>query len=133
MAKRPERAIEISQDFKSNDQKLNTAIQTNRGGAFRDLGRLSDALECAEKAIEFSPDSFYAYNLLGAVHYQLGDPEEGDRSFKRAIELGALPRVMEEEIKKSVKAAGKEEREQAAQYLLNKDPKKYGWARHYLK
>jgi tetratricopeptide (TPR) repeat protein len=128
----PQRVLKITEGITSNDIKGKAAMETNRGGAYRDLELLFEAGECAKKAILLNPTSYHAYNLLGAICFQSGDPEEGDKNFQKALQLGAPPKNLDETIRKSVTDADKDEQIKVAHYLLNKDPIKYKWAEFYL-
>lgn len=122
----PERALQISDNLKSYDHYL----LTMRGGAYRDLNDLELAKDCALKAIACAPNDYYAYNLLGAILFQQGFAEEGENYFEKAIKLGSKPN--EGDIKAALKKAGVAERRAVAEYLLKKDPQRYGWAIDYL-
>lgn len=78
------------------------------------------------------PQSYYPYNLLGAVYYQQGLPEKGERYFDRARELGSSLNEEDEVIQSAIEKAGQAERAIVAEYLLRKDPTRYEWARYYL-
>ena len=45
---------------------------------------MDEAERCGQTAIKLAPKDFYPYNLLGAVYFQRGDPEEGDKYFQVA-------------------------------------------------
>ena len=132
-AGKPNRAVIITEGIESTDPKVMAAILTTRGGAFRDCKNLVEAERCARRAIEFAPESYHPYNLLGAISYQLGNPQKGDEYFAKAVELGAPPEVQDASIKKSVRDAEEILREELARYLLRKDPRRYSWAQYYLK
>lgn len=131
-AKQPQKALELTEEARSDDAILMSAIFTNRGGAFRDLRELQSAKVCAKEALRYNPHSHYACNLLGAIAYQSGEPEDGDRYFKKAEELGAVSRDQDEEIRTALDNADAESQQRAARYLLNKDPERFDWAKYYL-
>lgn len=72
-ARQPQKALELTEEARSNDAVLMSAIFTNRGAAFRDLQELQSAKVCAEEALRHNPHSYYAYNLLGAIAYSVND------------------------------------------------------------
>jgi len=115
------------------ENKLKSALLTTRGGAFRDLSKLDDAEKCARKAIEYQPQSHHPYTLMGAICFERGQYIKGERWFDEAIKRGASPRDMDAEIKRVVKNADNNKRRQVVEYLLKKDPKRYAWAKSYLK
>jgi hypothetical protein len=136
MAKQPTKALAVTKGLTdglgAGDSKLKSAILTTRGGAFRDQRQLGDAEACGQEAIQLDQQSFYPYTLLGAVYYQKGDPQRGDEFFAAAEKLGAKPEVRDRDIRRAVSQAGEDERQIVAQYLLEKDPARYRWARKYL-
>jgi tetratricopeptide (TPR) repeat protein len=131
--KKPEKALELTNDCIPNDKKSKAAVCTTRGAAYKDLEDLEKARVLAEKAIEYQPDSFYPYNLLGGIYYKLGKPEEGDQYFVKAIELGSTSKAQENEIRNLLETESQEFIQRTVTYLLSKDPKKYRWATYYLK
>jgi tetratricopeptide (TPR) repeat protein len=126
----PQRALEITADAKHHQ---NPANLTMRGGAHRDLEQLDDAETAARKAMNLDPQSYYPYNLLGAIYYQRGLPEEGERYFDQARELGSPQREKDKAIRSAVEKAEPAKAVAAAEYLLRKDPVRYEWARDYLR
>lgn len=132
-AKLSKQALEVTEGLVSEDIKIQAAILTNRGGAYRDLSQLDEAMKNAEEALQLQPKSYYPCNLLGAILYQQGFPEEGDEYFRKAILFGSPIKVQDNFIRSALKDAGDEERKVIARYLLNKDPEKYSWAKSYIK
>lgn len=136
MAEQPGKALAVTEGLTdrlgAGNSKLKAALLTTRGGAFRDLKQLDDAEALGQQAIKLNQQSFHPFMLLGAVYYQKGDPQKGDEYFADAIKLGAKPAIQDWEIMKAVGQAGEDEQRVVAQYLLQKDPIKYRWARKYL-
>jgi len=132
-ADHPERSIKITEGISSADKRLMSAILTTRGGAFKDLNKLDRGEEHAQKAIELTPRSYYPYNLMGSIKYQLGDGDSGDNYFSIALELGSPIAEQDVAIYSAVKAANPQEQYMVAQYLLSKDSTKYKWANKYVK
>lgn len=129
-AQNPQRAIEITQDKRSQS---NSPTLTMRGGAFRDLRELDEAEGCGQAAIRLAPEDYHPYNLLGAVCYQRGLPEEGERYFETAKALGSPASERDNSIRSAVEKAGHDEKKRVVEYLLKKDPVRYVWARRYLR
>lgn len=126
----PKTVIDISTPERiaaASDPRIQSALLTTRGGAFRDISDLVAAKDSANKAIAASPHSFHPHNLLGAVLYEEGNPSDGDRSFERAVELGATPRNQDFEIRKALERSSAEARQKVISYLLQKDPERYSW------
>jgi tetratricopeptide (TPR) repeat protein len=130
-ADNPNRVIQLLQSKQTSDKKIMSAILNLLGAAYRDIDELEIAEKCARDAVTNNNKSFYPHNLLGAIYYQKGMPEQGDTHFDIAIQLGSNP-YKEPTIKESLKKAGYEERNEIARYLLQKDPQKYKWAQDYL-
>lgn len=122
--------IVTDQDILIKDSKASSAVYTSRGGALRDLRRFDEAKKCANKAISLS-ESFYPYNLLGGISYDEGNPEEGDKYFAKASELGSPPRMQEAEIWSALQHTEAEAKSRIIAYLLQKDPQKYAWVKQF--
>lgn len=131
----PSKAIELTSELLSTHNmvgsKIKAAILTTRGGAFRDLEDLSTAEQCAKDAIKLN-ESFQPYNLLGAIYFERGEPEQGEAYFLRALQLGAQSKVQEAQMQNALRKAGQTEQTVVAQFLLKRDPEKYKWAEYYL-
>lgn len=128
----PQKTIEISNNFFKNKpqtkhSKGTAAVFTSRGGACKDTKKFEDAKINAFNAIEFCPDSFYPYNLLGSICYLENDYETGDKYFSKAIDLGSPERYEEFELKKVLKESEQNNRKSIIEYLLRKDSIKYKW------
>lgn len=131
----PERALQVTENVnwhKIKESDLKSALLVTRGAAFRDLNRLDKAENCARQAMNSQPNSHQPYTLMGAICYQLGEYSEGDRWFEMAAERGAND--ITDEIERIVRMTkDRDKRREVAEYLLKKDPKRYGWAKSYLK
>jgi hypothetical protein len=135
-ADKPEQALNITNlDLqKIKDNQLKSAILVTRGGAFRDMDKLADAKNCARKAMEYQPESYQPYTLMGAIHYDSSDYSKGDYWFEEAIKHGAKTDDIDDEIKRMFRSTKDDnKRHEAAVYLLNKDPHRYSWAKSYLR
>ena len=120
-AKQPEQVLEIYRTVHLDDAQLQSAILTNRGGAYRDLKDWTSAEECAMNALKIQPKSYYPYNLLGAICYQRGEPKAGDVHFQRAVDLGSTPKDQDSYIRKAMDDSEEDTKRLVAQYLLDKD------------
>lgn len=130
-------ALKVTENVNWNkvqESDLKSALWVTRGAAFRDLDQLDDARKCATQAMECQPDSHQPYTLLGAICYDRGEYEEGDKWFVMAVEHGATANDIDDEIKRIVRMTkDKNKCREVAEYLLKKDPDRYGWANSYLK
>lgn len=135
-ADEPQRAISatdtVVEHYELLDRTFASALYTTRGAAFRDYGDLDQAESCAMEAIKFQPKSFHPYNLLGAIFFQRGNPEQGDAYFEKALALGAQPFSQDNQMREALADASFAERSTVAHHLLGKDPERYAWAEFYL-
>ncbi|MDZ8105462.1 MAG: hypothetical protein RM338_07520 [Nostoc sp. DedQUE12a] len=135
-ANEPEQALKITNlDLtRIKESNLKSAILVTRGAAFRDIDNLDDAESCARKAMEYQPNSYQPYTLMGAIYYDRGGYVEGDCWFEQAIQRGAKSEDIDDELKRVFRSTKDEnKRHEAAEYLLKKDSKRYSWAKSYLK
>ena len=135
-ANEPEQALKLTNLDLSHirESNLKSAILVTRGAAFRDLVKLADAESCAKKAIEYQPESYQPYTLMGAIAYDRCDYLKGDYWFEQAIKRGAKTEDIDDEIKRLVRSTKDDiKRDEAAEYLLKKDPQRYAWAKSYIK
>lgn len=79
----PERALEITKNLKTSP------LLTSRGGAFKDIWKITQAKECAEEAVKLDKTDFHPYNLLGSIYFHTGEKVKGESYFKQAINLGS--------------------------------------------
>jgi tetratricopeptide (TPR) repeat protein len=54
---------------------------------YKDLGRLTEALNASQKAAELGPNDVEAHSNLGIISYELGNLEEAIAAFKMAITI----------------------------------------------
>ena len=133
-AHEPEKALKVTGNInwsKVREADLKSALLVTRGAAFRDLAQLEEAESCAMQAMESQPDNHQPYTLMGAICYDQGRYTEGDKWFDMAAEQGAND--TDDEIERIVRMTkDKNKRTAVIEYLLNKDPKRYKWAKSYL-
>ena len=135
-ANEPEQALKITDLDVSQirESNLKSAILVTRGAAFRDIVKLADAESCAKKAMEYQPESYQPYTLMAAITHDRGDYQKRDYWFEEAIKRGAKTEDIDDEIKRLVRSTKDHvKRYEAAEYLLKKDPRRYAWAKSYLK
>ena len=135
-ADEPERSLQLTNlDLTSiHESNLKSAILVTRGAAFRDIVDLVNAEKCAKKAIEYHPQSYQSYTLLGAIYYDKGEYSTGDYWFAQAQKRGAKTEEIDDEIKRVLRSTKDEnKRQDAVNYLLKKDSQRYAWAKTYLK
>ncbi|MEB3232888.1 MAG: hypothetical protein VKJ64_17910 [Leptolyngbyaceae bacterium] len=134
-ANEPQKALAVTHNVnwvKIKEDDLKSALWVTRGAAFRGLGQLDEAENCAAEAMDCHPESHQPYTLMGAIHYDRGEYLEGDKWFEMAAERGAND--VDDEIERVVRMTkDKDKRREVAEYLVRKDPVRYGWANSYLK
>lgn len=134
-ADEPQNALKATENVnwqKVQESDLKSALWVTRGAAFRDLSQLDEAENCAAQAMECQPESHQPYTLMGAIHYDRCQYAKGDKWFEMAADRGADD--TDDEIKRIVRMTkAKNKRKEVAEYLLKKDPGRYGWANSYLK
>lgn len=64
-----------------------SAFHSNLGTAYKDLGRLEEAIACYRRALELKPDFAQAYNNLGLALALQGKGHDAANAWRRAIEL----------------------------------------------
>jgi len=136
-ADEPQQALQLTNNLdlaRIPENKLKSALLTTRGGACLDIEHLDEAQKCARQAIEYQPDSHHPYTLMGAICYRQHEYSQGDYWFNEAIERGAESEDVDDEIKRVVRDTKDEnKRREVVEYLLNKEPMRYAWAKSYLK
>jgi len=111
------------------DNHQHSALLTTKGGSYRDLGRLPEALSVAEKAHALNPKSYHPCTLLGAIHYELREFGLGDAWFAKAVERGAKQDVVDGELRSLLRRVGADKRREIADHLLRSDPLRYAWVK----
>ncbi len=133
-ANEPEKALKVTENVnwsKVQEADLKSALLVTRGASFRDLNQLDEGESCATQAMESQPDSHQPYTLMGAICYDQGKYTDGDTWFEMAAERGADD--TDDEIERIIRMTkDKDKRREVVEYLLRKNPKRYGWAKSYL-
>lgn len=109
--------------------KLRSALKTTRGGAMRDLGRLSEARDLGQDAQRLAPKDFCPCTLLGAVHMELGDFSTGQEWYEKAGKLGAESHSMDQDLRGILARAAPDLRARLCAYLLSQDAHRFAWVR----
>ena len=86
-------------EFSKNNKKLNAALLTTAGGAYRDLHRYNDAIKLGEEANKLVPNEYRPCTLIGASNILLGNISEGHAWYEKAIERGFKPESYENELR----------------------------------
>ncbi|MGZ8160494.1 MAG: hypothetical protein ACXWT1_03700 [Methylobacter sp.] len=135
-AERPVHALDLTDNLNLKQikpAKLKAALLTTRGGALRDIDRLDEAEKCALDAIQHFPDSHNPYTLMGALCYDSGRYEEGDKWFDEAVKRGAKFDEQDAEIKRILRKIKGQERKELIEHLLKKDAHRFVWVKKLYK
>ncbi len=111
------------------DKLQHSALLTTKGGSYRDLGRLPEALGVAEEAHALNPKSYHPCTLLGAIHYELREFGLGDSWFAKAVERGAKQDAVDGELRSLLRRVSTEKKREIAEHLLRSDPQRYAWVK----
>lgn len=121
--------LEKIQDGVLKQAKLKSAVRTTHGGVLRDLGRYNEALQLADEAHRFLPNSFRPCTLLGALNLEMGNIALGHEWYSKAEERGAKPGSIESDIRSLLGRMPPEKRDSVISQLLSIDPVQYAWLR----
>jgi tetratricopeptide (TPR) repeat protein len=114
------------------DKLQHSALLTTKGGSYRDLGRLPEALGVAENAHALNPKSYHPCTLLGAIHYELREFGMGDSWFAKAVARGAKQDIVDGELRSLLRRVSAEKKREIAEHLLRSDSQRYGWVKSIL-
>ena len=85
-----ERALEMARLLRPNDADVIIAAGVLKAA----IGRRTEALDLARRALELDPLNSTAQVEIGLIHSFIGDPAEAERRFRRAIEISPeMPRI----------------------------------------
>lgn len=130
----PEMALSITAAAleKANpNPKLRSALLTTRGGAMRDVDRLTDAKGHGAEAHELTPADFRPCTLLGAVSMELGDIAAGHDWYAKAEALGADRDTVDQELRALLIRSKPDAHDRIRSYLLAEDPERFAWLRKW--
>lgn len=126
----PTKALELIDSVppdRLKSPKICSAMFTTRGGVMRDLGRRSEAIEMGEKAHALVPKDYRPCTLLGAVHMELRDFQQGHEWYEKARERGAPAQGIDSELRSIFLQLNSVGREAMKAFLLGNDPNQYRW------
>jgi tetratricopeptide (TPR) repeat protein len=118
-------------EFKS--QKTESAFNTTYGGVKRDLKEMNEALSFGNKAHLLTPNDFRPCTLLGAINIEIGNYEEGQSWYRKAIERGATEKSVDDDLRSIFKRSDTKKCKELALFLLKNDPDIYSWVTKYIK
>ena len=130
----PQQALEVTGaalDKVGRSPKPRSALLTTRGGAMRNVGRLSEARSLGLEAHELTPADFRPCTLLGAVSMELGDLAAGHQWYAKAEALGAERRAIDQDLRTLLIRLEPDARDRIRTYLLGQDPERFAWLRKW--
>lgn len=81
------KAIELFSKAIEVSETPNHVLYSNRSACYASSKDFAKALEDAKECVKINPSWAKGYNRLGAAHYGLGDLDEAEQSYKKALEL----------------------------------------------
>ncbi|QLQ78388.1 hypothetical protein HG537_0A06350 [Torulaspora globosa] len=87
VAKDYDKAVELFGKAIESSEQANHVLYSNRSACYSSLKRFKEALEDAEECVKISPDWAKGYNRVGAAQFGLGNLEDAEKAYKRALEL----------------------------------------------
>ena len=128
----PEAALSLTQEALTKTgfvPKVRSALETTRGGAFRDKLCFDEAKALGLSAHQITPKDFRPCTLLGAVHIQLGDLVSGHQWYVKAEKLGANRSAVDQELRALIGCASSSEQHRIRTFLIAQDPERFSWLR----
>ncbi|EHN00250.1 Sti1p [Saccharomyces cerevisiae x Saccharomyces kudriavzevii VIN7] len=86
-AKNYDGAIELFTKAIEVSETPSHVLFSNRSACYTSLKKFSDALNDANECVKINPSWSKGYNRLGAAHLGLGDLDEAESDYKKALEL----------------------------------------------
>ena len=114
---------------KIKNHHLKSALAVTRGGAYRDMGELSEALIWAQRSYSYESKSFHPCTLYGAIYYQQGKYELGQKWFEKAVENGASLDKVDSELRAIYRRMKGENQKKMKHHLLSIDSRRYDWVK----
>ncbi|MFH0784106.1 MAG: hypothetical protein V2B20_19425 [Pseudomonadota bacterium] len=118
---------------KLKPKKLESAFHTTYGGVKRDLENFNEAINHGNKAHLLTPNDFRPCTLLGAVSIEIGNYDEGQSWYRKAVERGATQKSVDDDLRSIFMRSEKSKRKELGTFLYNNDPERYEWVKKYIK
>lgn len=87
VAKDYAKAVELFGKAIEASEQANHVLYSNRSACYSSLKQFKEALEDAEECVKISPSWAKGYNRVGAAQFGLGNLEEAEKAYKKALEL----------------------------------------------
>lgn len=96
VAKNYEEAIEKFTKGIEVSEQPNHVLYSNRSACYTSLKKFGEALTDAKECIKINPTWSKGYNRMGAAHFGLGDLDEAEVNYKKALELDSSNKAAKE-------------------------------------
>jgi hypothetical protein len=125
-AKQPDEVLELTKNINKKDNRFNSALFANRGGAYCDKGEWIEGKECALNALRYNNVSFRAWRLLGRIskndeHFEIAEDIEANKPGKRNITINDIIIIALDNDNLRLKLNN------VFQNLIKQYPKTFGW------
>ncbi|CCC70968.1 hypothetical protein NCAS_0G00810 [Naumovozyma castellii] len=80
-------AIEYFTEAIAASTTPNHVLYSNRSACYTSLKQFQEALNDAQQCVKINPDWSKGYNRMGAAHLGLGDLDDAESNYKKALEL----------------------------------------------
>lgn len=132
-AKKADSVLTKIQNSKLKSKKIESAFHTTYGGVKRDLKIFNEALNHGNKAHLLTPNDFRPCTLLGAVNIEIGNYDEGQAWYRKAVERGATQKSVDDDLRSIFMSAEKSKRKELGNFLYKNNPERYSWVNKYIK
>ena len=95
-AKKYEEAIELFTKAIEVSETPNHVFYSNRSACYASLKKYKEALNDATECVKINPSWPKGYTRMGAAHLGLGDLDEAESNYKKALELDPSNRIAKE-------------------------------------
>lgn len=95
-AKDFEKAIELFTKAIEVSEKPNHVLYSNRSACYTSTKQFNKALEDAKQCVNINPAWSKGYNRVGAAHFGLGDLDEAEQGYKKALELDSANKAAQD-------------------------------------
>ncbi|SCU77499.1 LAME_0A01310g1_1 [Lachancea meyersii CBS 8951] len=90
------KAVDLFSQAITSSETPNHVLYSNRSACYASLKRFGDALQDAKKCIEINPTWSKGYNRVGAAHSGLGNLDDAEKNYKKALELDSSNKAAQE-------------------------------------
>lgn len=96
VAKDFEKAAELFSKAIESSETPNHVLYSNRSACYTSLKKFKEALEDAEECVKINPTWSKGYNRVGAAQYGLGNLDDAEKEYKKALEIDSSNKAAQE-------------------------------------